>query len=162
MNKNKLGVIVSGIIWAIIVIAVFSSCAQLKEARTKRKCMRSVKFAQEHGCLTEKSDTIWKLDTIKGWNYDTIVKYDSTHISDTLFTSNGKDSIITIVKWKERTIRQIKTEKDTIIKTAEITREKIVEKPLKWYQRLWWWWIAVTMAFCILMINISNKISNIR
>lgn len=55
----------------------------------------------------------------------------------------------------------IRTRSGLYVNVFEPKPEMVCE-PIKWYQRLWWMWIVVTMAFCILMIQISNKIIYIK
>lgn len=182
MNKNKLGVIVSGIIWAIIMIAVFSSCAQLKEARIKRKCNKAIKYATEHGCLTF-TDSVNIRDSVSIYLDSQVVvsSVDSIlniivcdSLTDTLYLTKVKERIKTIVSQIPCEISPtIHANKDYSLKIwtkggklfydlkIEPKPEKVCEE-LKWYQRYWWVWIVLTLGFCIAMINISNKISNIR
>lgn len=139
----------------LFVIVSLSSC-QSQKAWIKRGTAK--------GWLTTTSDTITIRDTIRGWSYDSVFVYDTNSITDTLIVSNGKDSIVTIVKWEERTIRQIKTEKDTIVESKVITNSKAVYKVIKptWYQKVWWLWIILTFILCILIVKLANKITYIK
>jgi len=84
--------------------------------------------AKQLGCYT--TDTIERIDTIKGFSIDTLFISDSLTIIDT-FTL-VKDNIITktIVNWKTKTIGQNLSKTDTIIKTKQVTNTvfKAVEK----------------------------------
>lgn len=140
----------------ILIVSLIGSCES-------QRCSRITKKAMKHGCLTATSDTITIRDTIRGWSYDSVFVYDTNSITDTLIVSNGKDSIVTIVKWKERTIRQIKTEKDTIVESKVITNNKAVYKVIKptWYQRGWWLWIILTFILTIWLVKYLREDYNV-
>ncbi len=144
----------------IVSIIVLSSCSAIKQQRATNK----TEWLKKHGFLKETSDTVILRDTIKGWAYDTIVQFDSFSNTDTLIMSNGKDSIITIVSWRERVIKQTKRELDTIVESKVITNTKPIEikAKLKWYQEYWWAWIVFTFMFCVLMVKLANKLTYIK
>jgi hypothetical protein len=146
INKASLAV--------LFVIVSLSSC-------TSQKAW--IKRGESKGWLQTKSDTLIIKDTIQGWRYDTTVQFLWVHDIDTLITSNGKDSVVTIVKWKERTIRQIKTEKDTIVESKIITNEIPILKIIKpnFWQRLWWLWIILTFILTIWLVKYLREDYNV-
>lgn len=138
----------------IALVSLISSCGT-------KKCTRIIKKANKYGCLTTASDTITIKDTIRGWSYDSVFVFDTFSNTDTIITSNGKDSIFTIVKWKERTIRQIKTEKDTIVESKIITNNKVIETKQKWWDNFWFG-VTIGVLFCTFMVWSANKITYIK
>lgn len=151
----------------ILILLILSSC-NIRQKITDYRANNKTEWLKKKGYLSQSADTIIRTDTIKGWNFDTVVIFDSSHITDTLTMLNGPDSVITIVKWKERIIRQIKTERDTILRDTTITNTKVVTKKEviypKWYEKLWWLWIIVTLVgiilFRILMDGILKRMNN--
>lgn len=95
------------IIYVILFLFLATSCS------VQRQGHRKMKWCYEHGFL--KRDTLVIRDTIKGYKTDTIFKSDSITLIDTFDNITGKDTVRTIVKWKEKTIRQTIKKSDTII-----------------------------------------------
>jgi len=108
--------------YRLCLILILSSCS------AQKRCERHLTKAKQLGCYT--TDTIERIDTIKGFSIDTLFISDSLTIIDT-FTL-VKDNIITktIVNWKTKTIGQNLSKTDTIIKTKQVTNTvfKAVEK----------------------------------
>ena len=99
-----------------ICLLILSSC------QTQKKWQRK---GYEKGWL--KDSVITKYDTIKGYSHDTIIQFDSVHHTDTLFTYQNGLKVTTIVKWRERQVRQIINQKDTIFEhkyTTKVIKEK--------------------------------------
>jgi hypothetical protein len=68
----------------------------------------------------------------------------------------------TIIKWKDRIVRQTIEKKDTILKRIQVTNTKTLKPDLKWYQKYWWVWIIVGIVFSVLMVRTANKITYIK
>lgn len=123
--------------YLLILIVLFSACS------TQKKCNRHIKRLNELGCL--KRDTITKYDTIKGFQYDTIVRFDTLSHSDTLIVVKDGVKVQTIIKWKDRIIEQSILKRDTIIKNQFIN-DIVVET-----KEVVAWWVK----FVILMLVIA-------
>ncbi len=108
--------------YLLILILFFSACS------TQKKCNRHINRLTELGCL--KSDTITKYDTIKGFQVDTMIKFDTLNYSDTMIIIKDGVKVQTIIKWKNRIVEQSITQKDTIIETKSINKYLI--KPEKY------------------------------
>lgn len=89
----------------LILLILLSSCAQLKEARIKRKCNKAIKYATEHGCLTF-TDSVNIRDSVSIYLDSQIVvnSVDSIlniivcdSLTDTLYLTRVKQRIKTIV-----------------------------------------------------------------
>lgn len=108
----------------LIIILILSSC---QSYRAERK----IKKLKEWGYLS--SDTITKYDTIKGFTHDTLVQFDTLHHTDTLFTNQNGLKVTTIVKWKERQVKQTITQRDTILEHKYTT--KVLKEKRKWWEK---------------------------
>lgn len=141
----------------IISIIVLSSCSLQQRATNKTEWLK------KHGFLKETSDTVILRDTIKGWSYDTIVQFDTFSNTDTLIMSNGKDSIITIVSWRERVIKQTKRELDTIVESKVITNTKpiVIEPKRQWWDRFWSGYILGILSIVFFFIIIYKLIKSL-
>jgi len=106
----------------IILICLLASC---QSYRAERK----IKKLKEWGYL--KDSTITKYDTIRGFTHDTFITFDTLHSVDTLITQQNGIKVVTLVKWKERQVKQILTQKDTIYEHKYTT--KVITKPVKWW-----------------------------
>jgi hypothetical protein len=89
----------------------------------EKACQRHINKAKAGGCL--KMDSVIIYDTIKGFTHDTTVIFDTTHTQDTLTVIKHGIEVKTLIKWKERTISQIITKQDTIIKNVMVPIETI-------------------------------------
>ena len=92
----------------ILILLILTSCS------AEKRCQKHVNKAIAGGCLVNKIDTIF--DTIIGFKTDTIFKSDSLTLIDTFTQIKNNVQVKTIVKWKEKTITQTITARDTIIK----------------------------------------------
>lgn len=155
INKNKLGVIITAIIWAVITILMFSSCS------TERKCRNWQIKGQKIGCL--KPDSIKVIDTIILTDYDTMVRFDTFNDVDTLIVENGGIKTLVFTKWKTREVR-VQQKSDTIIKVRTIPVQKIVKGDSE--KRYWWdkFWIGLIggIIFSIFMVAFANRITYIK
>ena len=112
--KNKL----------IVLICLLASC---QSYRAERKISK----LKQWGYLSD--STIIKYDTIRGWSHDSIYFFDTTTLLDTITTVKNGIKSVTVIKWKERQVRQILTQKDTIFEHKfEI---KTITKPTKWWNQ---------------------------
>ena len=108
-----------------IIIGLICLLASCQSYRAERK----INKLKSWGYLSD--STIIKYDTIRGWSHDSIYIFDTLSKVDTIsIVKNGIKSV-TVIKWKERQVRQILTQKDTIFEHKfEI---KTITKPRKWW-----------------------------
>jgi hypothetical protein len=132
--------------YLLIILLLFGCSAE-------KRCQKHLTKAKALGCITYKSDTIIKYDTIKGFIIDTFVQYHQE--IDTLIVDKGGVKVVTIIKWKTKEIGQILSKKDTVIKYFEITKHhnhtKIVNRVP------WWYWILPILLLILLTITILKK-----
>ena len=76
---------------------------------------------------------IVKYDTIRGWSHDTFIKFDTMNRVDTITTLKNGIKVVTYIKWKEREVTQVLTQKDTIYEHKFTT--KVIKEPRKWWDR---------------------------
>ena len=128
--------------YLLIIIVLFSACS------TQKKCNRHINRLTELGCL--KRDTINKYDTIKGFQYDTIVRFDTLSHSDTLVVIKDGVKVQTIIKWKERIIEHSILKRDTIIKNQFVNDIVVETKEVM----AWWvkWVFLMMLVACLLLI----------
>ena len=108
----------------ILIICLLASC---QSYRAERKISK----LKEWGYLSD--SIIVKYDTIRGWSHDSIYFFDTTTLTDTIsIVKNGIKSV-TVIKWKERQVKQILTQKDTIFEHKFTT--KVIKEPRKWWDR---------------------------
>lgn len=106
----------------IIILLILSSCQSYRAERKINKL-------KSWGYLSD--STITRYDTIRGWSHDSIYFFDTTTLLDTITTVKNGIKVSTVIKWKERQVRQILTQKDTIFEHKfEI---KTITKPTKWW-----------------------------
>jgi hypothetical protein len=96
-----------------------------------------------------KDSVITKYDTIKGYELDTIVQFDTLHHTDTLFTYQNGLKVTTIVKWRERQVKQIINQKDTILIRKFST--KVIKEKGKW----WDTWLIGFVSFLLLLLILA-------
>jgi hypothetical protein len=74
-----------------------------------------------------KDSTITRYDTIRGWQRDTFIQFDTINKVDTIITTNNGIKVVTLIKWKERQVNQIVSQKDTIFEHKYTT--KVITQP---------------------------------
>lgn len=132
--------------YLLIILLLFGCSAE-------KRCQKHLKKAEALGCITYKSDTIIKHDTIKGFIIDTFVQYHQE--IDTLIVDKGGVKVVTIVKWKTKEIGQILSKKDTIIEYFEITKH---HNHIKIVNRVpWWFWLLPILLLITLLLTILKK-----
>jgi hypothetical protein len=107
----------------IAIVILLCSC------QTQKKWLRK---GYEKGWLSD--STITKYDTIRGFSHDTFIKFDTMNRVDTITTLKNGIKVVTYIKWKEREVTQLLTQKDTILIREYIT--KVITKPAKWFDKL--------------------------
>lgn len=143
-------------IYIALCLILLASCS------VQRQGHRKMKWCYEHGFL--KRDTLVIKDTIKGYQIDTIFKSDSITLIDTFDNVTGKDTVRTIVKWKQKTIRQIIKKSDTVI----INKVPQIKPTLpcpdvcnhKWWDTSkygFWTGIIFTLAIGYLLTQLSKR-----
>ena len=108
----------------ILIICLLASCQSYRAERKINKL-------KQWGYLSD--STITRYDTIRGWSRDTVIQFDTLSFIDTLITIENGVEVSTIIKWKERQVRQIVTQKDTIFDHKFKT--KVITKPITWWNR---------------------------
>ena len=131
--------------YLLILILFFSACS------VQKKCNRHINQLTKLGCL--KSDTIVKYDTIKGFQYDTIVRFDTLSHSDTLLVIKDGVKVQTIIKWKDRIVKQSILKRDTIIKTKFVNDIVVETKEV-----MAWWvkWVLIMMLIACLLLAVRK------
>jgi hypothetical protein len=110
-----------------IILALICLLASCQSYRAERK----INKLKSWGYLSD--STITRYDTIRGWSRDTIIQFDTLSLIDTLITIENGIEVSTIIKWRERQVRQIVTQKDTILE------HKYTTKVLKEKSKCSWW-----------------------
>jgi len=109
----------------IIILLLLSSCQSYRAERKINKL-------KEWGYLKDSTITVY--DTIRGFTHDTFIKFDTMNRVDTITTLKNGIKVVTYIKWKEREVTQLLTQKDTILIREYIT--KVITKPAKWFDKL--------------------------
>lgn len=108
----------------ILIISLLASCQSYRAERKINKL-------KQWGYLSD--STITRYDTIRGWQRDTFIKFDTMNHIDTITTLKNGIKVVTYIKWKEREVTQIVSQKDTIFEHKFKT--KVITKPIKWWNR---------------------------
>lgn len=104
------------------LILVFSSC------QTQKKWLKK---GHEKGWL--KDSVITKYDTLRGFKTDSIYFFDTLHSVDTITTIKDGLKVSTVIKWKTREVRQVITQRDTILEHKYTT--KVLKEKRKWWEK---------------------------
>jgi len=108
-----------------LIIGLICLLASCQSYRAERKITK----LKQWGYL--KDSTITRYDTIRGFTHDSIYFFDTLSKLDTISIVKNGIKVSTVIKWKERQVRQILTQKDTIFEHKfEI---KTITKPGKWW-----------------------------
>ena len=108
----------------ILIISLLASCQSYRAERKINKL-------KQWGYLSD--STITRYDTIRGFTHDTFIKFDTINRVDTITTLKNGIKVVTYIKWKEREVTQIVSQKDTIFEHKFKT--KVITKPLTWWNR---------------------------
>ena len=108
----------------ILIISLLASCQSYRAERKINKL-------KQWGYLSD--STITRYDTIRGWQRDTFIKFDTINRVDTITTLKNGIKVVTYIKWKEREVTQIVSQKDTIYEHKFKT--KVITKPIIWWNR---------------------------
>jgi hypothetical protein len=111
----------------IVKIAIL--CLILASCSLQKRATRKITWLTEKGFITNSSDTVFVSDTIKGFTHDTVYYGDTFNNIDT-FTLT-KDNIIstTVVKWRERTIKETLMVRDTFKIYPKIVNNQTIKPP---------------------------------
>jgi len=131
----------------ILIVLLLIGCS------AEKRCQKHITKAKALGCLSIQSDTIVRLDTIKGFRIDTFVKFHNE--IDTLIVDSGGVRVETIIKWKTKEIGQKVSKRDTIIKRYEITKHSTTTKFV--HKIPWWFWIIPFLLAMMLLLVIIKK-----
>lgn len=133
----------------IAILTIANSCS--RQSRCNYHTSRAIKL----NCLSVGNDTVFYIDTVKGWQFDTVFKSDTLKDIDT-FTSKKDDIIIKkIVNWKTRTIKETVIKKDTIKVYYTITKKTTVTKYPPWQKYFVYFIIALVLIWVIKQFNNS-------
>ena len=108
-----------------LIIGLIFLLASCQSYRAERK----INKLKQWGYLSD--STITRYDTIRGWQRDTFIKFDTMNKVDTITTLKNGIKVVTYIKWKEREVTQIVSQKDTIFEHKFKT--KVITKPVKWW-----------------------------
>jgi hypothetical protein len=108
----------------ILIIFLLASCQSYRAERKINKL-------KSWGYLSD--STITRYDTVRGFTHDTFIKFDTMNHIDTITTLKNGIKVVTYIKWKEREVTQIVSQKDTIFEHKFKT--KVITKPVKWWNR---------------------------
>jgi hypothetical protein len=111
----------------ILILALICLLASCQSYRAERK----INKLRAWGYMSD--STITKYDTIRGFTLDSVYLFDTTTILDTITRIENGLKITTVIKWKQREVRQIVTQKDTIFEHKFKT--KVIKQPIKWWNR---------------------------
>ena len=110
-----------------LIIGLICLLASCQSYRAERK----INKLKSWGYLSD--STITRYDTIRGFSHDTFIKFDTMNRVDTITTLKNGIKVVTYIKWKEREVTQVLTQKDTIYEHKfEI---KTITKPRKWWDK---------------------------
>ena len=108
----------------ILIISLLASCQSYRAERKINKL-------KQWGYLSD--STITRYDTVRGFTHDTFIKFDTINRVDTITTLKNGIKVVTYIKWKEREVTQIVSQKDTIFEHKFKT--KVIKQPLTWWNR---------------------------
>jgi len=108
----------------LVLIFLLASCQSYRAERKINKL-------KSWGYLSD--STITRYDTIRGFSYDTFIKFDTINRIDTITTLKNGIKVVTYIKWKEREVTQVLSQKDTIFEHKFTT--KVIKQPVKWWNR---------------------------
>ena len=134
-------------LWITGLICLLASCQSYRAERKINKL-------KSWGYLSD--STITRYDTIRGWSRDTIIQFDTLSLIDTLITIENGIKVSTIIKWRERQVRQIVSQKDTIFEHKFTT--KVLKQPVKWWNRfkiglIFGIILTISMFYCAYKFN---------
>jgi hypothetical protein len=110
-----------------LILALICLLASCQSYRAERKISK----LRAWGYLSD--STITKYDTIRGFTLDSVYLFDTTTILDTITRIENGLKITTVIKWKQREVRQIVSQKDTIFEHKFQT--KVIKQPINWWNR---------------------------
>jgi hypothetical protein len=110
-----------------LIIALIYLLASCQSYRAERK----INKLKEWGYL--KDSTITRYDTIRGFSHDSIYIFDTLSKVDTISIIKNGIKSVTVIKWKERQVKQILTQNDTIYTHKYTT--KVIKEPRKWWDK---------------------------
>jgi len=124
-----------------LIIALICLLASCQSYRAERK----INKLKSWGYL--KDSTITKYDTIRGFTHDSIYFFDTTTLLDTITTVKNGIKVVTVIKWKQREVKQILTQHDTIFKHKYTT--KVINKRAQLFDKLGF--VSYVIVFLILL-----------
>jgi hypothetical protein len=131
----------------ILIVLLLIGCS------AEKRCQKHITRAKALGCLSIQSDTIVRLDTIRGFRIDTFVKFHNE--IDTLIVDSGGIKVVTIIKWKTKEIGQLVSKQDSVIKYLQITKHHNHTKIVKLVP--WYFWIIPFLLAMMLILVIIKK-----
>lgn len=133
--------------YILIILLILTSC---QSYRAERK----IKKLKSWGYLSD--SVITKYDTLRGYEIDTLVQFDTINHTDTLFTYQNGLKVTTIVRWKERQVKQIINQKDTIFEHRIST--KVIKEPTKWWHKyeIIIWLFLLILTFAVLVLKLTK------
>ena len=135
----------------ILILALICLLASCQSYRAERKISK----LRAWGYLSD--STITKYDTIRGFTHDSIYFFDILHSVDTITTLKNGIKVVTVIKWKERQVKQLLTQNDTIFEHKYTT--KVITKPIKWWNRfkVGVWFCSILLLLYLLAVKYIQK-----
>jgi hypothetical protein len=134
-----------------LILALICLLVSCQSYRAERK----INKLKEWGYLKDSTITVY--DTIRGFSHDTFIKFDTMNRVDTITTLKNGIKVVTYIKWKEREVTQLLTQKDTIFTHKYTT--KVIKQPVKWWNRfkVGVWFCSILLLLYLLSINYIQK-----
>jgi len=128
-----------------LIIGLICLLASCQSYRAERKISK----LKQWGYLSD--STIIKYDTIRGFSHDSIYFFDTTTLTDTIsIVKNGIKSV-TVIKWKERQVKQILTQSETIYEHKFTT--KVIKEKCKWtFDKISTWIFIIGLILSLIWV----------
>ena len=129
----------------ILSVSLLSSCESKRAAK-------KITWLKERGYL--QTDTI--RDTVRGFQVDTFVRFDTLNHTDTLTVEKNGVRVVTVTKWRTREQWQTITQRDTIRVIPTI--KKTCPEPSWWHN--FWKHGAIALLIATIIFNIIGRLAS--
>jgi hypothetical protein len=111
-----------------LILALICLLASCQSYRAERK----INKLKEWGYLSD--STIVRYDTIRGFSHDSIYFFDTLSKVDTISIVKNGIKVVTVIRWKERQVKQFIAQNDTILIREYTT--KVIVNHAEWWSKL--------------------------